>query len=166
LGGGGSRVSRRLYVLGEHHAIVRRHLVRFRGREIDTAGDGFFATFDGPAHAIRCACAIRKALADVGMTVRAGLHTGECELSEGKVGGIAVHIGARVAAHARPGAPFQRASPGRRYVRRQARARSKTKELPFPPSPKSQKLGHKDEKRSSDALNRRLPGSFETGKRR
>jgi pimeloyl-ACP methyl ester carboxylesterase len=61
--------------LRAHHAIVRRQLFRFRGREIDTAGDGFFATFDGPARAIRCACAIREALADVGMTVRAGLHT-------------------------------------------------------------------------------------------
>jgi class 3 adenylate cyclase/pimeloyl-ACP methyl ester carboxylesterase len=90
-------------LLREHHTIVRRQLVRFRGREVDTSGDGFFATFDGPARAIRCACAVRQALADVGMTVRAGLHTGECELSEGKVGGIAVHIGARVAAHARPG---------------------------------------------------------------
>ena len=90
-------------LLREHHTIVRRQLVRFRGREVDTAGDGFFATFDGPARAIRCACAVREALADVGMTVRAGLHTGECELSDGKVGGIAVHIGARVAAHARPG---------------------------------------------------------------
>jgi class 3 adenylate cyclase/pimeloyl-ACP methyl ester carboxylesterase len=89
--------------LRAHHAIVRRQLFRFRGREIDTAGDGFFATFDGPARAIRCACAIREALADVGMTVRAGLHTGECELNEGKVGGIAVHIGSRVADHAGPG---------------------------------------------------------------
>jgi class 3 adenylate cyclase/pimeloyl-ACP methyl ester carboxylesterase len=90
-------------LLREHHALVRRQLVRFRGREIDTAGDGFFATFDGPARAVHCARAVVDALGDVGVTVRAGLHTGECELSDGKVGGIAVHIGARVADHAKPG---------------------------------------------------------------
>ena len=90
-------------LLREHHTIVRRQLVRFRGREIDTAGDGFFATFDGPARAIHCARAVLEALAEVGVTVRAGLHTGECELSDGKVGGIAVHIGSRVAAHAGAG---------------------------------------------------------------
>jgi class 3 adenylate cyclase len=86
-----------------HHELVRRHLVRFSGREIDTAGDGFFASFDGPARAIRCASAITQAVRGLGLDVRAGLHTGECELVEGKVGGIAVHIGARVAAEARPG---------------------------------------------------------------
>ena len=90
-------------LLRQHHALVRRHLVRFRGREIDTAGDGFFASFDGPARAIRCACAITEAVRDIGVEVRAGLHTGECEVVEGKVGGIAVHIGARVAAEAGPG---------------------------------------------------------------
>jgi class 3 adenylate cyclase/pimeloyl-ACP methyl ester carboxylesterase len=90
-------------LLQQHHAVVRRHLLRFSGREIDTSGDGFFASFDGPARAIRCACAITQALRELGLDVRAGLHTGECELVEGKVGGIAVHIGARVAAEAAPG---------------------------------------------------------------
>jgi class 3 adenylate cyclase len=90
-------------LLHGHHALVRRQLVRFAGREIDTAGDGFFASFDGPARAIRCACAITKAVRNLGLEVRAGLHTGECELVDGKVGGIAVHIGARVAAKASPG---------------------------------------------------------------
>jgi pimeloyl-ACP methyl ester carboxylesterase len=90
-------------LLEQHHAAVRRQLVRFSGREIDTAGDGFFASFDGPARAIRCACAIVAAVRELGLDVRAGLHTGECELVEGKVGGIAVHIGARVAAEAAPG---------------------------------------------------------------
>jgi len=89
-------------LLERHHALVRRHLVRFSGREIDTAGDGFFASFDGPARAIRCACAIADTVRDLGVEVRAGLHTGECEVVEGKVGGIAVHIGARVAALAEP----------------------------------------------------------------
>jgi class 3 adenylate cyclase len=87
----------------EHHARVRGQLARFRGRELDTAGDGFFASFDGPGRAIRCACAVSEAVKEVGLDVRAGLHTGECELIDGKVGGIAVHIGARVAAHAAPG---------------------------------------------------------------
>jgi class 3 adenylate cyclase len=90
-------------LLAEHHALIRRELSRFRGVELDTAGDGFFARFDGPARAIRCAGAIRDALAELGLEVRAGLHTGECELLEGKVAGIAVVIGARVAAEARPG---------------------------------------------------------------
>jgi pimeloyl-ACP methyl ester carboxylesterase len=84
-------------LLEQHHALVRRHLVRFRGRELDNAGDGFFASFDGPARAIRCACAIAAAVRQLGLEIRAGLHTGECELVDGKVGGIAVHIGARVA---------------------------------------------------------------------
>jgi class 3 adenylate cyclase len=70
---------------------------------MDTAGDGFFATFDGPARAIRCAWAIRDGLGELGLEIRAGLHTGECELLEEKVGGIAVHIGARVAAQAQSG---------------------------------------------------------------
>jgi class 3 adenylate cyclase len=90
-------------LLAQHHALIRRQLVRFRGNELDTAGDGFFASFDGPARAIRCAAAITDSVGEVGLAVRAGLHTGECELVEGKVGGIAVHIGARVAAEARPG---------------------------------------------------------------
>ena len=90
-------------LLRQHHARVRRELARFRGHELDTAGDGFFARFDGPARAIRCACAIRKAVAELGIEIRAGLHTGECELLDDKVAGIAVSIGARVAARAQPG---------------------------------------------------------------
>jgi class 3 adenylate cyclase len=97
----GDRAWREL--LQRHHEVVRQQLGRFRGREIDTAGDGFFATFDGPARAIRCAWEIRDSLADLDLEVRAGLHTGECELLDEKVGGIAVHIGARVAAQAQPG---------------------------------------------------------------
>jgi pimeloyl-ACP methyl ester carboxylesterase len=90
-------------LLGEHHRLVRRELTRFRGNEIDTAGDGFFAHFDGPARGIQCACAITHAVRGLGLEVRAGLHTGECEISNGNVAGIAVHVGARVAAHAGPG---------------------------------------------------------------
>jgi len=90
-------------LLREHHALVRRQLLRYSGREVDTAGDGVFGSFDGPARAIRCACAISEAVGELGLEVRAGLHTGECELVDGKVGGIAVHIGARVAAQAEPG---------------------------------------------------------------
>src|SRR3954452_15802736 len=88
-------------LLAAHHAVVRRELARFRGEERDTAGDGFFVTFDGPARAIRCAHAIDAAVAELGLEIRAGVHTGECELHEGKVAGIAVSIGARAAAHAR-----------------------------------------------------------------
>ena len=87
-------------LLQNYYAIVRGQLARFRGREIDTAGDGLFAAFDGPARAIRCACATIAALRQAGIDIRAGLHTGECEVLENKVGGIAVHIGARVAAEA------------------------------------------------------------------
>ena len=90
-------------VLQSHHAVIRRLLVRYRGLELDTAGDGFFASFDGPARAIRCACAISESVGELGLDVRAGLHAGECELMDGKVGGIAVHIGARVAAEAAAG---------------------------------------------------------------
>jgi pimeloyl-ACP methyl ester carboxylesterase/class 3 adenylate cyclase len=89
-------------LLLQHHALVRRQLVRFSGREIDTAGDGFFASFDGPARAIRCAREISDTVRGLGLRVRAGLHTGECEVVDGKMGGIAVHIGARVAAEAQP----------------------------------------------------------------
>jgi class 3 adenylate cyclase len=89
-------------LLEAHHAKVRGLLGRYRGTEIDTAGDGFFASFDGPARAIRCACAIRDSVRDLGIEIRAGIHTGECELIGGKVGGIAVHIGARVSALASP----------------------------------------------------------------
>jgi class 3 adenylate cyclase len=87
-------------LLERHHALVRRELTRFRGEEKDTAGDGFFATFDGPARAIRCAHAIVDAVRALGLEVRAGVHTGECEVHEGKVAGLAVVIGARVAAAA------------------------------------------------------------------
>jgi class 3 adenylate cyclase len=86
-----------------HHALVRRQLSRFRGREVDTAGDGFFATFDGPIRAIRCAQATTAALHDLGLEIRAGLHIGECQVVDEKIVGIAVNIGARVAAQARPG---------------------------------------------------------------
>ena len=85
-------------LLGSYYALVRREAARFRGEEQDTAGDGFFATFDGPARAVRCAVAIRDVVRRLGIQVRAGLHTGECEHLGEKVGGIAVHIGARVAA--------------------------------------------------------------------
>ena len=90
-------------LLEDHHATVRRLLLRYRGTELDTAGDGFFAAFDGPARGIRCARAITESVRDLGIEVRAGLHTGECERMNAKVGGIAVHIGARVAAEAGPG---------------------------------------------------------------
>jgi len=90
-------------LLERHNALVRRQLERFRGQEVDTAGDGFFASFDGPARAIRCGCAIAEGMPELGLEVRVGLHTGECELVDGKVAGIAVHTGARVAANAQPG---------------------------------------------------------------
>jgi class 3 adenylate cyclase len=90
-------------LLERHHAVVRRELARSRGREVDTAGDGFFASFDGPARAIRCARSIVDGVRELGIDVRSGLHTGECELVDGKVAGIAVHTGARVASHAGPG---------------------------------------------------------------
>jgi class 3 adenylate cyclase len=85
-------------LLDAHDAIVRSQLARFRGREVNTAGDGFLATFDGPQRAIRCAMAIRDAVQALGIEVRAGLHTGECEIRGDDIGGIAVHIGARVSA--------------------------------------------------------------------
>jgi class 3 adenylate cyclase len=97
----GDRAWREL--LEQHHALIRRELVRHRGAELDVAGDGFFARFDGPARAVRCACAISDGVRALGLEVRAGLHTGECEVMDGKVGGIAVHIGARVAKEAQPG---------------------------------------------------------------
>jgi class 3 adenylate cyclase len=90
-------------LLAEHHARVRRQLARFRGVEIDTAGDGFFARFDGPARGIRCALAIRDAMREIGLEVRIGLHAGECEMLDGKVAGIAVSIGARISAQAAAG---------------------------------------------------------------
>lgn len=90
-------------LLERHHAMVRRELARFRGREVDTAGDGFFATFDGPARAIRCALNVVEAGHQLGIKIRAGLHTGEIEVTGPKIGGIALHIGSRVAATAKPG---------------------------------------------------------------
>ena len=88
-------------LLDSHNAEVRRHIARFRGREIKFTGDGFLATFDGPARAIRCACALRDSMRSLGIEIRAGLHTGECEmLADDDVGGIAVHIAARVLANA------------------------------------------------------------------
>jgi class 3 adenylate cyclase len=90
-------------LLESHHYAVRRELDRYRGREVDTAGDGFLATFDGPARAVRCALAIRKSVRDLGLEIRAGVHTGEVELAGGDVRGIAVHMAARVVAAARPG---------------------------------------------------------------
>ena len=90
-------------LVGEHHRRVRARLARFHGRELDTAGDGFFASFDGPARAIRCALAIIDDMHELGLEIRAGIHTGECELVDGKVAGIAVSIGARVASLAQSG---------------------------------------------------------------
>jgi len=90
-------------LLERHHAVVRRELAAFRGREVDTAGDGFLATFDGPARAVSCACRIRDAMKALGLEIRAGLHTGEIELADGKVRGIAVHTGARIASAAQAG---------------------------------------------------------------
>ena len=85
-------------LLDAHDAVVRSQLARFRGREVNTSGDGFLAMFDGPQRAIRCAMAIRDAVQALGIEVRAGLHTGECEVRGDDIGGIAVHIGARVSA--------------------------------------------------------------------
>jgi class 3 adenylate cyclase len=82
-------------LLDAHDAVVRSQLVRFRGREVNTSGDGFPATSDGPQRAIRCAMAIRDAVRSLGIEVRAGLHTGECEVRGDDIGGIGVHIGAR-----------------------------------------------------------------------
>jgi class 3 adenylate cyclase len=89
-------------VIERHHGTVRALLGRYRGVEMDTAGDGFFATFDGPARAIRCARAITEAVSKLGLQVRAGLHTGEVERVDGKVGGVAVNIGARICGLAGP----------------------------------------------------------------
>jgi class 3 adenylate cyclase len=85
-----------------HHAAVRGLLARYRGHEVDTAGDGFFATFDGPARAVRCAAAITEAVGDLGLAVRVGVHTGEIETINNKVGGMAVNVGARIGAMAKP----------------------------------------------------------------
>lgn len=90
-------------LLERHHAIVRAQLAACRGREIDTAGDGFFASFDTPARAVRCALAVRSALQAIGVGIRIGLHTGECERLGNKVVGLAVHVAARIAACAAAG---------------------------------------------------------------
>ena len=88
-------------LLREHNAAIRRQLRQFSGSEIDTAGDGFFASgFDGPARAIRCGCAIREAVTSLGLGIRVGVHTGECDIVDGKLSGLAVNIGSRVAAQA------------------------------------------------------------------
>jgi class 3 adenylate cyclase len=97
----GDRAWREL--LARHHAAIRRRLGEHRGEEVDTAGDGFFATFDGPCRAIECARSIRDDLRGLGLEVRAGIHTGECEVADGKVAGVAVHVGARIATLAGPG---------------------------------------------------------------
>src|SRR5262249_62025712 len=88
---------------GPPEGVVRRGLARFRGREVDTAGDGFLAWFDGPARAVRCALAAAAAVRPLGLELRAGVHTGECELVGHSLRGIAVHTGARIAAEAAPG---------------------------------------------------------------
>ena len=90
-------------LVAAHHAAVRRELQRFRGREVDTAGDGFFATFDQPAQAVRAAEAIVASVAKLGVSIRAGLHAGEAEAANQKIGGIAVHIAHRVMSAAGPG---------------------------------------------------------------
>jgi pimeloyl-ACP methyl ester carboxylesterase len=90
-------------LLEAHNAVVRQELLRYHGREVDSAGDGFLATFDGPARAIGCASAIVRGVRELGLEVRAGLHAGECEIADGKVAGIAVHTGARVAGLANAG---------------------------------------------------------------
>ena len=90
-------------LLERHNATVRRELARFGGREIDAAGDGFLAVFDAPARAVRCACAVAAALRWLGIIIRVGVHAGECELIGERIGGIAVHLGARIAALAAPG---------------------------------------------------------------
>ncbi len=90
-------------LLETFYGLAERELDRFRGHEVKTTGDGFLATFDGPARGIRCACAISGSLGQLGIAIRAGLHTGECEMMGEDIGGIAVHIGARVAAEAADG---------------------------------------------------------------
>lgn len=90
-------------LLGAHRSLAHREFARFRGREVETTGDGFLVTFDGPARAVRCAVALAAAVKGLGLSIRAGVHTGECEIIGAGLGGIAVHIAARVLAHAAPG---------------------------------------------------------------
>jgi len=97
-------------LLQSHNEIIRHQLVRHKGNEIKTTGDGFLATFDGPARAVRCACAIRDNLRQIGIEIRAGLHTGECEMMDGDIGGIAVHTAARVLSLAGAGEVFTSAT--------------------------------------------------------
>jgi hypothetical protein len=110
-------------LLGRHNELVRRELLRYRGREVDTTGDGFLAVFDGPARAIRCAAAIVDGVHELGLTIRTGLHTGECELVEGSVAGIAVHTGARVgrASSRRRGTRVEPRPGSRRWIRHRVR---------------------------------------------
>ena len=89
-------------MLDRHDQLVRRQLARFRGTEVNTTGDGFVATFDGPARAVECACSIRDASRQLGLDVRSGVHSGEVESRGSDVAGIAVHLAARVAALAQP----------------------------------------------------------------
>ena len=112
-------------LLRRHHEVIRAMIGRYRGSEVDTAGDGFFATFDGPARGVRCAQAIVEAMQPLGIEIRAGLHTGEIALDGDKVQGIAVHIGARVGALAGPSevlASSDREGP-RRWIRSHLRGR-------------------------------------------
>lgn len=90
-------------LLARHNALVRQQLARYRGQELDTTGDGFVASFDGPGRAIRCACAISDDVRALGLEIRAGIHTGEGEIVDGRIGGIALHIAARVMAEAGTG---------------------------------------------------------------
>jgi class 3 adenylate cyclase len=89
-------------LLENHHALVRREIARFGGREIKTTGDGFLVTFDGPARAVRCATSLVAGVRGLGIEIRAGIHTGECEIIGDDVGGIAVHVAARVLSQAQP----------------------------------------------------------------
>jgi class 3 adenylate cyclase len=93
-------------LLRSHNDTVRNQLIRYKGREIKTTGDGFLATFDGPAKAVRCACAIRDEVRLLGIEIRAGLHTGECEIIDDDISGISVHIAARIMSKAMPGEVF------------------------------------------------------------
>jgi class 3 adenylate cyclase len=89
-------------ILDSHDRVVREQLRRFRGEEVNTTGDGFVARFDGPARAVRCALAITQEVRDLGIEIRSGLHTGECELRNGDIAGLAVHVAARISSRAAP----------------------------------------------------------------